>query len=197
MSIASELSALNGYILGAYDEVTNKGGTVPQNKNMANLATAIASISTGGGGGQVVSCGHISSSVVAQVDVEHGLGQRPTIWGLLRESPFGQTMVRYEAIEKVRYYAQSGSSFVIRQADVFASRAGSFNQSYTQGAVVDLSVSTSYPDTNTSFNTNYYYTLPANNKYIGIDFRNTNQIDAFVKTNTNYFWFAIVATTTP
>lgn len=47
MSVASELSALNGYILGAYDEVTNKGGTVPQNKNMANLASAIGSISTG------------------------------------------------------------------------------------------------------------------------------------------------------
>lgn len=50
MSIASELSALNGYILGAYDEINDKGGTVPQNKNMANLATAIASISGGGGG---------------------------------------------------------------------------------------------------------------------------------------------------
>lgn len=49
MSIASELTALNGYILDAYDEVTNKGGTVPQNKNMANLAAAIASISGGGG----------------------------------------------------------------------------------------------------------------------------------------------------
>lgn len=51
MSIASELSALNGYILGAYDEVSDKGGTVPTNKNMANLASAIASISGGGGGG--------------------------------------------------------------------------------------------------------------------------------------------------
>lgn len=51
MSIASELTALNGYILGAYDEISDKGGTVPQNKNMANLATAIASISGGGGGG--------------------------------------------------------------------------------------------------------------------------------------------------
>lgn len=50
MSIASELSALNGYILGAYDEISDKGGTVPQNKNMANLAAAIASISGGGGG---------------------------------------------------------------------------------------------------------------------------------------------------
>jgi len=47
MSIASELNALNGYILGAYDEVNTKGGTVPANKNMANLATAIGSISTG------------------------------------------------------------------------------------------------------------------------------------------------------
>ena len=50
MSIASELSALNGYILGAYDEINDKGGTVPANKNMANLASAIASISGGGGG---------------------------------------------------------------------------------------------------------------------------------------------------
>lgn len=47
MSIASELSALNGYILGAYDEINGKGGTVPANKNMANLASAISSISSG------------------------------------------------------------------------------------------------------------------------------------------------------
>lgn len=47
MSIASELSALNGYILGAYDEINDKGGTVPANKNMANLGSAIASISSG------------------------------------------------------------------------------------------------------------------------------------------------------
>ena len=50
MSIASELTALNGYILGAYDEINTKGGTVPANKNMANLASAIATISGGGGG---------------------------------------------------------------------------------------------------------------------------------------------------
>lgn len=47
MSVASELSALNGYILGAYDEINGKGGTVPANKNMANLASAISSISSG------------------------------------------------------------------------------------------------------------------------------------------------------
>ena len=51
MSIASELSAMNGHILSAYDEINAKGGTVPANKNMANLASAIESISGGGGGG--------------------------------------------------------------------------------------------------------------------------------------------------
>ena len=61
MSIASELTALNGYILGAYDEINDKGGTVPQNKNMANLATAIASIS-GGGGDPMVAGYHIRNS---------------------------------------------------------------------------------------------------------------------------------------
>lgn len=44
MSIASELTALNGYILDAYDEINTRGGTVPANKNMANLVSAIASI---------------------------------------------------------------------------------------------------------------------------------------------------------
>lgn len=50
MSVASELSALNGHIISAYDEISTMGGIVPQNKNMANLPTAIASIPSGGGG---------------------------------------------------------------------------------------------------------------------------------------------------
>lgn len=60
MSIASELNALNGYILGAYDEINTKGGTVPANKNMANLASAIATISGGGGGGATAAYGSVS-----------------------------------------------------------------------------------------------------------------------------------------
>ena len=67
MSIASELNALNGYILGAYDEINTKGGTVPANKNMANLASAIASISGGGGGG-----GDIDLSALGITKAESG-----------------------------------------------------------------------------------------------------------------------------
>lgn len=47
MSIASELNNLSTNISNAYDAVETKGGTVPTNKNMSNLASAIASIPSG------------------------------------------------------------------------------------------------------------------------------------------------------
>ena len=51
MSIATELQNLNDNILDAYTAVQGKGGTVPTNKNMVNLPTAISSISGGSGVG--------------------------------------------------------------------------------------------------------------------------------------------------
>ena len=62
MSIASELTALNGHILDAYDAVDAKGGTIPANKNMASLAMAIGTISGGGG------------DTTGWADVMHGTG---------------------------------------------------------------------------------------------------------------------------
>ena len=48
MSIAAELQNLNDNILDAYTAVQDKGGTVPTDKNMVNLPTAIDSIPSGG-----------------------------------------------------------------------------------------------------------------------------------------------------
>ena len=48
MSIATELEALNTNIKNAYNAIDTKGGTIPQNKNMVNLPTAINSIPEGG-----------------------------------------------------------------------------------------------------------------------------------------------------
>lgn len=92
MSIASELNALNGYILGAYDEINTKGGTIPTNKNMANLASAIASISGGGGGGGEVDISglfgltkavsgtfSVSSSSSTSYNLTHNLGVLPKL----------------------------------------------------------------------------------------------------------------------
>lgn len=48
MSIASQLTALEGNISNAYDMVAQRGGTVPARKNMENLDDAIATIPSGG-----------------------------------------------------------------------------------------------------------------------------------------------------
>lgn len=50
MSIASEITRINNNIANAYTSVNNKGGTLPATQNSANLATAITSIPSGGGG---------------------------------------------------------------------------------------------------------------------------------------------------
>lgn len=47
MAIADKLTKLSTDISNAYDEIENKGGTIPANKNTDNLASAIGSISTG------------------------------------------------------------------------------------------------------------------------------------------------------
>ena len=46
MSVASELTALEGYMTSAYNKISDMGGTIPQNKNMQNLTNAIDSIPT-------------------------------------------------------------------------------------------------------------------------------------------------------
>ena len=195
MSIASELTALNGYILGAYDEIDDKGGTVPANKNMANLATAIASIS-GGGGAPLASCGIITASQNGGVNVEHGLGQRPTIWGI-RRTGNGVTGVysRYEAIQKIRYYDSHSANNAVYFVDIKSNRdMSSWNKNYTE--LVLESMLGIYPNTDTQF-TSSLYALPVNNKYIGMQFYTTSTMDAYLKTGVEYFWFALVTSTTP
>ena len=91
MSIASELNAMNGHILNAYDEINAKGGTVPENKNMANLANAISSISGGGGGSEGnISMGTFTtgSTVENTHTITHGLGVLPktfACWAVVDE----------------------------------------------------------------------------------------------------------------
>ncbi len=66
MSIASELTNLQTNISNAYDAINTKGGTLPANKNTANLATAIDSIS--GGGGKIGDFNIISGKITPDAD---------------------------------------------------------------------------------------------------------------------------------
>lgn len=50
MTIASEVTKLNTNLTNSYTAVSGKGGTLPLAQNFDNLATAISSIPSGGGG---------------------------------------------------------------------------------------------------------------------------------------------------
>ena len=51
MAIADTINSMKTNITNAYNAIQTKGGTVPTNKNLANLSTAINSIPAGGSGG--------------------------------------------------------------------------------------------------------------------------------------------------
>ena len=48
MSIADTINSMRTNLGNAYDELENKGATIPTNKNIENLASAIASVQSGG-----------------------------------------------------------------------------------------------------------------------------------------------------
>lgn len=51
MSVATELTKLQGYMADAFDAVDEKGGAIPTTECMSELAEAILSITTGGSSG--------------------------------------------------------------------------------------------------------------------------------------------------
>ena len=53
MAIADTINSMKTNITNAYNAIQTKGGTIPTNKNLANLSTAINSISTGGSSGGI------------------------------------------------------------------------------------------------------------------------------------------------
>lgn len=67
MSIASEITRINGNIASAYTAASNKGATLPATQNSANLATCIASIS-GGGGGSVITATNTTGAAITAGD---------------------------------------------------------------------------------------------------------------------------------
>lgn len=193
MSIASELSALNGYILGAYDEINTKGGTVPANKNMANLASAIATISGGGGGGTVLSnMGTFTPSTSGIYNIEHGLDKRPIIWGIKPKALLqNMKFERYEAIQKLNYY--DGSA--VNQIDIYAYQAISTIRTSNSNAWLysqTMSAASIWKDATTEWTS--AIGMPVNNKYIGVSVYDAGSTSSsHLKVGVEYLWFAIAS----
>lgn len=66
MAIADTINSMKTNITNAYNAIQTKGGTVPTNKNLANLSTAINSISAGGGIEDVATVAALKAKVTAE-----------------------------------------------------------------------------------------------------------------------------------
>lgn len=193
MSIASELSALNGYILGAYDEINDKGGTVPADKNMANLASAIASISSGGGGGAVLcNMGTFTPSSSGVYNLEHGLDKKPIIWGIRPKASLqNMQFEKYEAIQMLNYYTGS----VVNQNVIYAYQAVTVGTGAHFGARLynqNLNASSTWVDATTEWTSSGAVSMPVNDKYIGVNvYEAGTTITNHLKVGVEYLWFAM------
>ena len=93
MSIATELQNYNDGLLATYAKINDKGGTVPANKNLDNLPTAIDSIPSGGGGGVELKDINfydydgtiVESWTLAELATKTALPENPTHAGLTAE----------------------------------------------------------------------------------------------------------------
>ena len=75
MTIASAIATKQQQVADSYAAVSNKGGTLPATQNLTNLATAISSIPSGGGGGSKF--GATINTFLGDVDA-NGVLQLPT-----------------------------------------------------------------------------------------------------------------------
>ena len=66
MAIADTINSMKTNITNAYNAIQTKGGTVPTNKNLANLSTAINSIPAGGGIEDVATVAALKAKVTAE-----------------------------------------------------------------------------------------------------------------------------------
>lgn len=125
MSIASELLALQTHITNAYGAVNDKGGTIPANKNMANLDDAIASIPAGGGAkvayGEVTFDSDQSVSASSGPIITHNLGQVPDFIMVYTQTP--GAAYDFLSLNFLRTSTASQKAFVIQAG----TKSGEYN----------------------------------------------------------------------
>lgn len=149
MSIAAELTALSTNLSNAYDAVDNKGGTIPANKNTANLADAINSISGGGSAsvlnGQKIKLKAYSTTVDANSFIEL---KNDTTSGTRVNIATSQSALHSISATKI----DTDKVFVVMRnsANLFAAICTVSNQTVTAGAAVQIA-----SDANTNGNNCY------------------------------------------
>lgn len=130
MSIATELTALSGHITNAYNAVQTKGGTIPVNKNMANLDDAILSIQSGA---------DVTNGTVARATAASGTIPASTFLEVSDTSAY--------VTDEVQLAADSGSSYnsnstQLSEDKIFIIKKSPTNSKQIVAAICDTSSGT-------------------------------------------------------
>lgn len=125
MSIATELTALSGHITNAYNAVNTKGGTIPANKNMANLDDAILTIPSGGQitNGTVAQYKALSTTVPADTFFEfvkgavvNGVTAGPTTTGSTGSGGTMEKVIKLDATRLCAIYMDGANLYIAVQS---------------------------------------------------------------------------------
>ena len=158
MATADLLQELATDLQNAYTAVSNKGGTIPANKNTNNLATAIASIPSGGVQTEVVKKTLTTEAV--SITFSTTSGQAPKAIELWNENE-GEAMQSGE-IRKLFFIGQAGAMYrnnrVNRQNAWFVCTASGDNVSTARVTLSSTSVTIGHTS-NTYYLANVEYTL--------------------------------------
>lgn len=177
MSIATDVSRIKGNITAALAAIANKGVTVPGGSTSDALASLIASIEAGGGGGGNIAYGTITpADASVNLEIVHGLGKVPDFFCIVASNnkngvystskPNGQSF-----IYTIRGTYQAHNNWYYGRYQYLG------GVGYGQG-LIDDTLSTNF---------NYYIALGENNAIWAV--RNSN--NGLFQNPAPFFWLAI------
>lgn len=111
MAIADTINSMKTNITNAYNTIQTKGGTIPTNKNLENLSTAINSISTGGSGGGIT---------IEEISTAAEMSQKLTVENVGKVYKFHPTTYPGDGVYTITYngstydrYRNDGETFYV------------------------------------------------------------------------------------
>lgn len=169
----------------------------------AQMAAAILAIPTGGGGNDTkLVFGTVNSNSAGAYNIQHNLGKRPRVWGLIRQDDetnlLTGTTISYKELISVFCFINPAfdedSSPTIQQLKLYSAASSdtviSDNVSQSRPLVVNNGTCVALDSTTPLSTISEGIYRYINHNYFGVYFRDSagNSL-GFAKTNTNYFWF--------
>lgn len=218
MSVQSEITRLSDNVTAALAAIADKGVTVPDGSNSDSLASLIAAIEAGGGGGnfdfsnflssfQCAASGSFTpSSTTKSVECIHNLGVKPKF--IFVCSPFAEILDNTTQRKAVSIFAyQTREDITLNEEKLYAHQAAWGGSATTASTALSMFQEYIIGDSNNSKNSSstnhkylsiydtssgYYNSVNGvnNNRFI-LEPRQTNSYYKYFIAGATYYWFAL------